>query len=153
MLRDASGSKVKRGSELRSGAAVEFNYGHRLLVYNPRVLRRFARIVLMLLLVAAVPAQGFASATGRCDAGALDGTVPVVSGYDVDAPAHPGHDGGNHTNLDADAHCAAGVVITSVTVALMPPPPPSGGVAHAAVAAPPGFVPDGLDRPPLTFLS
>ena len=138
--------------ELLPGTAVGINRRQRFLVYNAPVLKRFARILLMLLLVAAVPAQSFATASGRCDAGALGETAQAVSGYDIETPAHRGYDGGNHLNLATDAHCAAGVVITSVTVPLLPPPP-SDGVAPAVAAPPPGFVPDGLDRPPLTFLS
>lgn len=115
------------------------------------MLRRCARLLLMLLLVATVPAQSFAAATGRCDAGAPGGAAQASSANDVTAPAHPGHDGENQTSLVADAHCAMGVVIPSSIVPITPASP-SGGVAPAVVAAPTGFVPDGIDRPPLTSL-
>lgn len=111
------------------------------------MLKRIVRVLLVSLLAIGVSAQSFAAANGSCGAGPVGG-AQTAAAVDSGSPEYPGHDGGEHTNLAADAHCALGAALPS-SMAPFTPTPPSGGVAPAMVLAPSAFVPDRLDRPPL----
>jgi len=116
------------------------------------MLKRLARILLVLLLLAALPVQGFAAASARCGSAGHDDVVHAAAGYDLASAQHPGHDGDGVASSLLDAHCAVGAAIPS-SINRFAPSPPTGGVDPAMVLVPSGFVPDGLDRPPLTFLA
>lgn len=121
---------------------------------------RSARLLIAFAIAVMVPLQGLAAMTaglcmamGHHDAG-------MLADHDHAAPhEHAAHEGGpDHGSQDGDssAHCApcvaccAAACIASATQVSIPHPRPLAALA-ALHAAPPGFVPDSFDRPPLAL--
>jgi len=122
------------------------------------------------LLVAAVPLQGFAGlSAGICrdvqqssqqveHARAAPAALMHAHDHGVDAGAGMTHGNNHGASGEAGAHCAAcascGVTtgIVASLPALVSDSPRFGVIAHA-VSSFVGFVPDGLERPPLTPLA
>ncbi|MDX1376922.1 MAG: hypothetical protein R3357_15250 [Burkholderiales bacterium] len=129
--------------------------------------RRLIRVLLAALLIAAVPLQGFAAVEAAIcrdlqhsqhDAGhAHVADAAQAHGAHGDSHATPGERDGTPTESKT-AHCAAcvscGVVagIVSAPAFSLPDAPGRDVIAHAMRVFV-GFVPDGLDRPPLTHLA
>jgi hypothetical protein len=132
-----------------------------IIVVMPKSLQR---ALLALVLAVAVPLQGYAAVnTGICRALAHHGDEPAAS-------VEHGHHGAEHAGADHDKpgspddpsakdthHCAA-CASCGVAAAISAAPlvyasdSPHQGVVAADSPAPEGYVPEGLDRPPLTLL-
>lgn len=125
------------------------------------MVKRLMRTLLVLLLVTGVPVQGFAALGGGL-CGALGHHV-AESVRTAAAPDHAAHAGEHHHPGGAQsapdeafcASCASCGMAAAIThaPALLAPIAPAAGIAAAEFQAPPGFVPETPDRPPLTLLS
>ncbi|KPK08739.1 MAG: hypothetical protein AMJ64_02740 [Betaproteobacteria bacterium SG8_39] len=133
--------------------------------------KKFIRVLLAAILIAAVPLQGFAAlGAGICrdlqhsqhDGG--HGHMPATAS--AQAHDHDAHGSANATLGDdageaqdpSSAHCAAcascGVVAGIVAASPFPfPVSPERDVVAQALSSFVGFVPEALDRPPLTPLA
>ena len=126
------------------------------------MVKRLIRAMLVLLLVAGAPVQGFAALGGGL-CGALRHhaaqAAPISAASDQAAHAGEHHKTGDGASGAAgEAFCpscaSCGMAVaTALAPAAFNAMLPGGGVAAADFPVPPGFVPEGLDRPPLTLLS
>ena len=111
---------------------------------------RFARFLLALALVLAIPVQGFAAATADlCMLGHHDASMHSHEG---DTGTHPQHD---HGSLPASAHCAPCVACCAAAAIAhsMPLVLADERADAVVVAGPPSFADVALgtlDRPPLS---
>ncbi len=122
------------------------------------MVKRLIRAMLVLLLVAGAPVQGFAAlGGGLCGAlGHHAAQAAPISDHAAHAGEHhkagDGESGAGEAFCTSCASCGMAAAM-AVAPAAFNPTGPGGGVTAADFPVPPGFVPDGLDRPPLTLLS
>lgn len=144
--------------------AISLTHVKNLGIIGARMRTSLKRLLLVLVLGAAVPLQGFAAASiDLCRAFPHHQDAAAAGVHDhsiaIDASAH--HEG--HDPLDADTgqdshHCAAcascGVAAAiSAAPRILVTDVPHQAVIALSVPAPDGHVPDGLDRPPLALLA
>lgn len=122
---------------------------------------RLARLLVALTVAVLVPLQGLAAMTaGVCMAmGHHDGAPSAAEHDHATAHEHGAHEGAAEHGSDSgepSAHCApcvaccAAACIPSAMSVSFPHPLPLAALG-ALPAAPPGFVPDSFDRPPLAL--
>ena len=124
------------------------------------MLRKFPRLLIVLVMTLVVPLQG-AAAIGAAQCMALD-HHDMAAGHDHDAGLAHGHgdgqahDQGRQGTSGGDAHCGPCVACcASATIAspvpVFAPLAPAGAVDAIAYLFQPGDLPDELDRPPLAL--
>lgn len=142
---------MSRAAEPRSGMQVK-----RALVKSEAMSRKFSRLLLLLVIALTVPLQGFAAVSaGLCMASGHHHSEHAAAGHDHDMGSmdhqHPAEDtSANNSHCPPCVSCCAAVAIAPAAEPRLPSVAPAAPVPSKQYSIA-GFLPERLDRPPLSF--
>jgi hypothetical protein len=143
--------EMSRAAEPRDGMQVK-----RALVKSEEMPRKLSRLLLLLVIALAVPLQGFAAVSaGLCMASGHHHSEQGPAAHDHDMGSieheHPADEpSANNSHCPPCVSCCAAVAIAPAAEPRLPSVAPAAPVASKQYSMA-GFLPEQLDRPPLSF--